>query len=665
MCFEFSVRCLGGDNKTQDYKKLLCKYITGDIQPTAQSKEEILNEISSVPRSEFSGFIPESYTAFLPMNIIQSSTNGNFILYGGYVPTGETASSDSRGFIMILDQNMKPIKTIYEFSTGTKLLPIQKMIQIEDGTFVAIDSTIYAQPIATTDIMTNPKRFIMLNNFSTPDYNNDYSVILRKSYNLPNAYKNIFAIDIVKNPNSSHYLIAGKTLYNNGGTYYDGVRIIDLKINVGSSNEWSQKASSSNAYFLYGGFHGEFDEDDNASYKAIITKNASPIVLYSWDGTTLTELLSQDGDIKPYVDSVAMRNQVSFIDYDNVYFVINNQRWGSTTMPRYIGLYKYTYSTGNIKEIYLKSLGNFDNSSSKEGIFIQALEGELYVNYCDNYNYNNKTANFNFQRLENDCWDPILVSEDQKYQMEYTMNCTFNIYNLVTNILMEQILNETYFNIQIIKEVYNNLNYNSTSYDNYNSLVPHSSVLYDNNDKIIFARNLYNATSFRNTTTSTLEVPNSMLNNASIKNKNLFSLTNTLLNTDNNTISKNIYETLYINFVDIINVVDNDTGNVYLSTGANITTNINSINSDNTTMNNKKISKLKINYQDGTDKVVGLHVRRYSNTWYHIRSTIYVDKETSTVDLISNDETQTYITIDVSNLEVGNYYTLEQDLNVR
>ena len=561
---------------------------------------------------------------------------------------------------------MKPIKTIYEFSSGTKLLPIQKMIQIEDGTFVAIDSTYYAEPIRTTGILTNVKRFIMLNNFTIPDYENDYSVILRKSYNLPSAYRNIFAIDIVKNPASSHYLIAGKTLFNNGGTYYDGVRIIDLKINVGSSNTWSQKTSTSSQYWLYGGFYGEFDSDDNASYKIIITRNSTPTVLYSWNGTTLTEILNEVGNVEPYVDSVAMRNQVSFIDYDNVYFVINNQRWGLTSKPRYIGLYKYTYSTGVLSEIYLKSLGNFDNNGSKEGIFIQALDGELYVNYCDNYNNNNKTADYNFQRLENDVWDPILVAEDQNYQMEYTMNYTFNIYNLVSNITMYQRTDNTYWYLQTIKEVYNNLNYNSTAYEDYNSLIPHSSVLYNDDNKIIFARNLYNTTSFRNTTTSTLEVPNSMLNNINIKNKNLYGLTNVSLITDNKLINKNVYETLFINYVNTINVIDEDTGNIFLSTGANITTNINSANTDDTTMNNKKIYKIKINYEDGTDKTMGADIQRVlaDNKWFVIRETIYVDKEISTIDIISKDETQTYLTINVNDLEVGTYYTLTQEMKI-
>ncbi len=646
---------------------MLGEYITGNISTTAPDERQNLDEINNILRTEFAGFIPEeNYTNFMPMDVIQSTTNGNFILYGGYVPEGKTALNDSRGFIMVLDQNMKPIKTIYEFSSGTLLRPIQKMIQIEDGTFVGVDSTIFALPTGTDNITTNPKRIIMLNNVSAPDYNNDYSVSLRKSYNFPDAYKNIFCIDIVKNPTASHYIIAGKTSTSRNNIYYEGVRIINLTINVGSSNEWSQKVSTAYVSYLYGGINVYFDNDDNASFRAIITKNVDPITAYSWDGTTLTEILSEREEIRPYVDSVAMRNQVSFIDYDNVYFVINNQRWSPEVIPRYVGLYKYTYSTNELKEIYIKNIGNFDYNTSREGIFINSLNGELYLWYCNNFNYSNNTADINYQRLENDIWEPIQIASNQKYVMEYTMVYSFNIYNIVSSSLISQNFRRTFFNIKIIKEIYNNLNYNGTSYINYNSLIPHSSVLYNSDNNIVFGRNLYNLTTFKNTTTSTVEVPNTMLNGINIKDKELYGLTNIILNTDNNIINKNIYETLYVNFINTINVIDEDTNIQYQQTATNINTNINNTanNFGESTMNSKKIGNIQINWNDGTISLYGLDIIQNDTTDYTITDTIYIEKAIDTIDINSSDNSQTYMTIDASNLSIGNYYTLTQKLRI-
>ena len=557
---------------------------------------------------------------------------------------------------------MKPIKTIYNFSSGTLLRPIQKMIQIEDGTFIVVDSVLFTSPI--DNVSSSTKRFIMLNNFATPDYNNDYSVVLRKSYTFPSAYAKIFCLEIIKNPNSAHYLIAGKTDNTINNIKYDGIKIIDLKINVGSSNEWSQKNTTSNKYYLYGGFTATFDSDDNASFRAIITENDDPITTYSWNGTSLTNIISVTNGIYPYVDGVAMKNQVSFIDYDNVYFVINNQRWSPNVIPRYVGLYKYTYSTGKLKEIYLKNIGDFDYNSSREGIFLNSLNGELYVNYCDNYNYTYKTANYNFQRLENDIWQPILIESNKRYLMEYSINYTFNIYNVVTNIVLSQYMNNTYFYIQIIKEIYNNLNYNSTSYIDYNTLIPHSRVLYNSDNNIIFGRNLYNSTTFKNTTTSTVEVPNTMLNNIGIQNKNLYGLTNVMLDQDNNMINKNIYETLFLNFINTINVINEDTGNTYLSSGTYITTNINNPLNDITLMNNTKIGNLRINYEDGTNKVVGIGLIRTDDTYYTITSTFLADSEVDTIDIISKDTNEIYITLNGSNLETGKTYTLQESLRI-
>ena len=645
---------------TEDFKKDLLNYITNNITPTSSSNDEILESITDIPRTTFSGFIPSTYTYFNVSNIIQSSPNGYFILYGGYVPENKVPTDDSRGFIMILDENLNPIKTIYEFSSGTKLRPIQKMIQIEDGTFVAVDSTIFALPEARADIQNNEKRFIMLNNFSIKDTNNDYSVKLRTSYKIPTSYQNFFCIDIVKNPNTAHYLLAGATYLPVGNSHYDGARVIDLKINVGEANTWTNK-NSNNEYWIYGGFYGEFDNNDVASYKVILTHNSTNgITMGWWNGTTYTVILSESGNIYPYVDSISMRNQAVFINYDTVYFVINNQRWGANSLPRYIGLYKYTFSTSTLNQIYLKSLGSFDYLHSREGIFITALNGELYINYCDNYNYNNKTANYNFQRLENDIWQPILINEDTNYVMEKTSTYTFNIYNLVSNVVLNQTMNYSRWKLEIIKEIYNNLNYNSTSYIDYNSLIANTGTIYSNSD-IVFARNLYNKTSLNNATVSTLQIPNTMLNDTNITTQNLFGETNLQLVSNSQNIIKNIYETLFVNFINTINVMDSDTTTLFPIASSYINTNINTGTQSN--CENSYISKVRINYSDNTTKTFNITWEVIDDYNRQTSYSLYIDKVIDSIDYISNDETTVYCTKQLE-LELGNIYTITQKLKV-
>ena len=645
---------------TEDFKKDLLNYITNNITPTASSDDEILTNIIDYVRSQFRPNMP-SYSD-LRVNIIQSNTNGYFILYGGYVTPGGSADTDSRGLIIILDNNLLPIKAIYEFSSGTLLRPIQKMIQLDDGTFVAVDSTIFADPSARSGIQNNEKRFIMLNNFSIKGSSNDYVVRLRTSYKIPTNYQNFYCIDIIKNPNSAHYLLAGATYIPTSSGHNDGCRIIDLKINVGSANEWNNTNTSTEDYWLYGGFYGTFNSSDVASWKMILTHNVS-IELTTmgwWNGSTYTVIMNTSGGVQPYVDSLAMRNQAVFIDYDNIYFVINNQRWYSSTIPRYIGLYKYTFSTTTLKEIYLKNIGSYDFNHSREGMFLTALNGELYVNYCDNYNYDNKTANYNFQRLKNDAWDPILISEDANYVMEQTLSYTYNIYNLVTNVVLGQRLDTPHWKFEIIKEIYNSLNYNSSPYIDYNSLISHSGTIYNNNN-IVFARNLYNKTIMNNSTISTIEVPNTMLNNIDITQKNLYGETNLNLVQDNNTITKNMYETLFLNFINNIGVIDSDTGNRFPLAANYINTNINigtQSNSETTS-----VLKVRINYGDLTTKVFNLPWTIIDDYNRQTEFSLYVSKEIESIDYISSDETTIYCSKQLD-LIVGNIYTIKQYLKV-
>lgn len=664
MYFKFSIYKLGGGKKTDDFKETLLNYITGNITPTQESNQQIIESKELISRDIFLDYVPEAPYSFNMSGIIQSKTNGNFILYGGFRLSNSVQLSDQKGIIIILDENLNPIKTLYEFSSGTPLRPIQKMIQIEDETFVAVDSTIFAFPYARENIQNNEKRFIMLNNLSVKNQDGEYEAKLRTSYLIPNSYRNFYCLDIIKNPNSSHYALAGGTYIPVGDSHYDGVRILDLKINVGSSNVWNNTTSSTSSYWVYGGFYAEFNDNDEMSYKILLTYNsAENIKVGLWSGGAVNYILQDSGTFYPYVDSLAMRNQAVFTNYDTVYFVVNNQRWNPVVAPRYIGLYKYTISTQTLKQIYLKNIGNFDNTNSKEGIFLNVLNGDLYVNYCDNYNRPNRTANYNFQRLENDEWDPILIYENKKYIMELNLNYTFNIYNLVKNVCMYSGMIEPYWNMQLIKEIYNRANYNSEEYLDYNSLIGHSGTIYNENG-LLFARNLYNATTLNNTSVSTLEVPNTMLNNVNIIDKNLIGITNMKLIEDNNLLTKNIYETLFLNFINTINVIDEDNNRSFIQSASIINEHINDTNADDTLMNNKKIAKIKINYQDETSKIIPIELTQNSTYEYTLKATLYIDKYINTIEVISNDEIETYISFDASYLEINSIYSFSQNLRI-
>jgi hypothetical protein len=80
-------------------------------------------------------------------------------------------------------------------------------------------------------------------------------------------------------------------------------------------------------------------------------------------------------------------------------------------------------------------------------------------------------------------------------------------------------------------------------------MIPNSGILYDTDGNIVFARNLYNKTMYGGTTESIIEIPNTYLNDVTLEEKDLISVSNSILNKNTQQITKNIYETLYINFL--------------------------------------------------------------------------------------------------------------------
>lgn len=648
---------------TEDYKKTLLDYIT-NMTPGQSTSAEIFKEEIEVARSEWIDFIPESWSQFKIEGLIKSRTSDKIILYGGYIAGSGTIEESSKGIIIVTDSCLKPIQTIYTFSSGTLLRPIQQMFQEEDGQFIAVDSTIAYADLRTsyvkTLLMTNPKRVIMLNDISQKK-DDKYEVNLRRSYNLTGQYTNFICKDIFKNPSSSHYVFTGFKMVDDGNTSPDAIKMISLKINVGSPNEWW--TYDSDDYYVYGGGYVYFDSNDDANWKFLITRNISSenkILVWSGKNATTSSLVTlQQESFNVYIDTTEYYNQVAFINENKAYYVMNNQNWGvsGTLRPKYIGLYEANLSNNTIREVYLKYLGDYD-FSRLDIMCLQVVNGEIYIQYCDNVNTVNETANYYVQRYKG-TWAPILVKENAKcrgYQRMFYVSQTFNILKL--NLIPSNLREGTWY-MEQITEIYNLANYNGENYENYNSLIAKYGNIYSDN-KIIFSRNLHNLSITNNYTVASVEVPNTYLNDITFDIKELVGETNTTLISDSNPVSKNIYEVLYFNYINTLNVKDNE-NEIQLDASKYVNSNINvgtKTNHDNT-----KCTKLEIVYQDSTNKIFPIGWVSTDSTHKYTEFTIYVDKPISRLELISNDQTTTYITIE-QELEVGKYYTFKQYLKV-
>lgn len=652
---------------TNENKEKILDYLVGDYQTTSPSNEEIFLEQGAIDKEEWLPYLPTPWNNFRFQGMIapNEQTTSLGVMYGGYIDT----DNNVYGIIVLVDQNFKPVKTIYEYDSGTKLRFIQYMKQAEDGTFYFIDDTAFSAT-QRQKVITSQKRFVMVNNF-TLESNGDYSLSLRTSYILSGNYVNFYCKNMYKDPNSSHYIFFGAGADTNSTNYaYRQLKIWGLKINVGSSNEWTMYANDNEK--IFGSAIATF-EGENVRYRCLATNNLlnhNEIMLYSktYTGSATSSAIITFDDYKPYIDDENYKKQSVFLDYDNVYFVQNNQNWGNTGVirPKYIGLYRYNIATSNLKTIYNKYLGDYDFCNI-EAIYIDRCNTDIYVEYNTNINYDDPVeirADYYFQRLVNDLWNPIKIGEQEYFRYNYRtlyIKANYNLLQIYLYATNPRIAIAFYF--YRILEDYNVLNYNSNEYNDYNSMIGSKGEIYSNGN-LVFARNLYNRTQWNNTTTSTIQIPNSYLNGITLQPKNLLSYSNNTINSDTTELTKNVYESVLLNFVNTIDVVDEETQINYPNDASYINANINVGNETN--YNNTKITKARINYENGS-KIIPITWEDISTDTTIAKQTtfsIYVSSTLTSIDFISEDETFIYITKEYEGLQIENYYTITQKIRI-
>jgi len=657
---------------TQEFKENLLKYVIGIFPNEEPKKQEVIKKIREIPSSDWDGFIPNNgnTTAVHIEGIIyQNEQAGDLsIIYGGY-STGST-SDLANGFIILLDSNLKPLKLFEKFNNDTQLRYIQQMNISDDGTFFAIDDILYSfdNPQYIVD---STKRFIMLNNFTTKiDQVNDYILNLQKSYILPENCKNFYCKYLVKNPNSSHYYMSGARANNIGNTWdFDSMGCIELKVNVGSENEWNFFGTSvgvTGEGIIYGGSYAEFDENDNLFFEIIgclNNANLGQIYLYikDFNQTCWTKQTVANFTHGYYINSYILNGQCVFKNKFEVYFVLSNERWSRVgeLKEKYIGLYKYSLNTSSFMKIFEESLGKAERSYKRQ-ILLANSNNEIYILYCVDDNQDG-IGDYYFFRFE-DTWNPILIMKDRNFRHQSELFFVKSNYNLLQAFILKTTFNESYWNQILLKENYNYLKYNSYPYINQSSLNSDNVEIYSNED-LVFARNLYNKTINNNTTVSTVEIPNTYLNDIDLTSQQLLSKTNLTLIDDTDIVRKNIYETVFLNFINTIRIIDKNSDIQLLNEQASSYLN-HSINVDTAYDKAKFHDKVIIYYQDGTTKEIAYELQEINSVSSNIIFALYTDKKVQSAEIISNDKTTIYQIIDLSNLELFKNYKISQRLEV-
>ena len=648
---------------TEEAKKNLLDYMLGKMPSESGVEEEIFQSINDIPRDDWENndILPEHWNNFRYERLIQVQNSELLVLYGGY----KTTDDEVRGIITILNKDFKPLKSIFQYDSGTYLRYIQCIKQAEDNTFYAIDC-----PDFPTDqewsFTTSQKRFLMFNNF-TQQINNDYVLTLQKSYIFPTDYFNFYCKNLFKDNSSSHYVMIGNYLRDQDSTDYDGIRIIDLKVNTGSENEWN-KIDDDGTGWLLGDSYVDF-QNDNYYLKILLTENnLNSKNLYLWtkdySASSPTLKIVKEFNFRPMIDSYSYKNQSVFLNKNELYFVLNNQRWGvdGQDEDKYIGLYYYNDEIEKNYTIYEKYLGNYDRCNL-EAIYIVKNNNDIYIEFNNNITSTDSgtIADYYFQRLIDNKWKPILISSQQHFNYNrralFVTN-EFNLLNYISYMLNPQ---SQFWYILNIKEIYSESNYNGDSFTDKNSLNSNSAILYSN-DNPIFARNLYNKTQNGATTTSTIEIPNNYLNDTLVDQKDLMSVNNNVIISDTNGFTKNVYETVYLNFVNTISVVNqNETQSVYNN---EVATKLNTSINNPTDYDDLKLTKFRINYQDGTNTVSNFQATLQNDGSYELLMSFYLSKLADTLELISEDEQTVYLSYNLANTEINKIYSFKQRVRI-
>ena len=206
--------------------------------------------------------------------------------------------------------------------------------------------------------------------------------------------------------------------------------------------------------------------------------------------------------------------------------------------------------------------------------------------------------------------------------------------------------------------VYDN-QYDGGSYIDYTSLIPLHSEIYSNG-YIAFARGLYNKQVYQNMCVATINKPNNYLNDIPLQPSKLLGQTMVDLVSNENIIQKNIYENLFINFNNKIQVIDEDTNTLYPETANWLNLGVNYASKQG--YEQSELNKIRINYEDDTNSIQKIHWKN-DNGIKSIEFSLYVNKGITSIDFINDNEDFTYITKKYD-MEVGKTYTITQKLRI-
>ena len=634
---------------TDDYKKNILAYLCGktEKQTGYDVPGIITTELNSNNLYTELGAIVGEYFSSINGNVVhlngyKQAYNSTMTILYGY--SANDRHPNRYGWLALVDETFKLIQVIDTYSSGVVMGYVDDLEIANDGSIYLIERRYDNAGI---------QRIVTLNNIAIKPLNSDtYTAKIKKTYQISDQSAdatNFLYQKIKKHPNKNTFCFGGYK-YGSSNPYNVVTELVDQGT---GSPETTTYNSSVN--IIIKDLWASWDNEDNLDFRMVGHDFANYNETYLLD-KNINSISSMQINV-PIITSGAYipRADMKMLTKTDVYYCGYELKLSEKRV--YV---IYRLNGNSYKNIYAKDeeFKAFDRNEVTENRFVVSA-GELFY-YASIYVGDETTYKVDYGRVVGDnvyLNTELLAITDLIYAFNtLTIIKVYNLYNL-----FYQSKDSGTSHLQI----YNANNYNGSAYSNINSMVPNQGILYDSQNKPIFARNLYNKTITGRTTQSTVEVPNNYLNDKIIEKENLLSETNSILISNNQTITKNIYETLNINFINTLQIRnDNDNTNSILNpVGAS---RLNNSISETTDYDNTKALKVKINFIDNTNYIIQLkesQIDKISDTSYMYDFDIYVSKSITNIQIISNDETTIYQTI-TSTFEVGKFYNITQMVEI-
>lgn len=616
---------------TEDSKQNLLDFMMGKIDEETGDNKAYFEKMKRY-QNNFKTKIDETIQNFELLGTVESQTNELIV---GWGHRSDTGISDTA--VVILDRKFNILKTITNYDSGTTFSDIIDIKSDSDGRFFALERAMDG----------SWTRLVMMNDL-TDFSSGDYHCELRQSYQIPSEYLNYIYQKVDKSLTNAYYTFLGT---DNNGNY----GILTLKVNVGAENEWK-------FVYRYIGANCLVKDtllvwSDNIQYTIYLDgQNGHYYEIYvgESDGNLFANLI----DISyPNTGWLATNlGSIKSLGNQNVYFTFVGLSQDVTTA--YVRIYKLNYQNNSfdlISEVtsYQGSLPTtFFKVDKSNNLFLGVIKPPISQEELP-------TSKGQIFMVTNENLINIIPTDE--FDIDYD-----NGIGTISGFIISQSFELNTLTLQLNDYcIYTSMQmlaggYNGKPYIDRNSLNSTAATVYSE-DEPVLTRTLYNKSINANSTNSTLEIPAAYLNDISIGVKNLLSKNNNVIISDEKDYEKNIYENVYFNFINTIYVQNRNEGTSI--TNQQASNQLNADINDPVNYENHKLTKFRINYQDGTNTIAYFNISK-GNLTYNINFGFFVEKEASTLELISEDEQTVYLSTDISNLQANHVYSFSQDVTI-